>query len=129
MNISSGFFGGATLFTDFRYSRSGLRCFAGCLSPLRRTTAATAMSTRTRSGTPSRKKAGAFTSPPSHALQNDREDLVLRKLQFPLDRLEAPLFAQGMQERIVLHVEQAWVTHPHCRGQPLQCLGRVAPLR
>src|SRR5262245_47399340 len=52
MNISSGSFSGATLFTDFRYSSSALCVLAERLSLLPRTTTPAAMSSRTHSPTP-----------------------------------------------------------------------------
>src|SRR6516162_9570364 len=57
MNSNSGSLGGATLFTAFRYARSGSRAVAKCPSPLPQ---ATAISGRTHNSAPVRKRARAF---------------------------------------------------------------------
>ena len=54
---------------------------------------------------------------------------LARKLQLPLDRLEARLFAQGVQERIGLQVLQARIPQPQRRLEPFERLRPLAPLR
>src|SRR5262249_8166778 len=50
------------------------------------------------------------------------------KLQFPLNSLEARLFAQGIEEGISLHVKQTRITDSHGLIEPLQRLAHIAPL-
>ena len=54
---------------------------------------------------------------------------VRRELQFPLDRLKARLFAQGIEERLGLQVLQPGITQAHCNVEPLKRLGAITPLR
>jgi hypothetical protein len=54
---------------------------------------------------------------------------LARKLQLPLNRLEARLLAQGVHERVGLQILQARVPQPQRRFEPFERLGRVAPLR
>src|SRR5262249_48507235 len=92
MNISSGSFGGAVLFTAFMYSRSGLRSFAKGLLLLRRTTIATTMSNRTHNSAPIRKKARALIIPPLH-----RKPRVQRAAdERPLSGLRGPWIHPGL---------------------------------
>src|SRR5215831_1113440 len=61
-NNNSGSFSGATLFTDFKYSKSALCRFVEGLSPLRRTIAAPMMSSATHNSSAVRKRVDAFIS-------------------------------------------------------------------
>src|SRR5205807_6355629 len=53
----------------------------------------------------------------------------VRKLQFPLDGLEARLFAQGVKERAHFHVFQVRILPAHGRFEPAESASGVAPLR
>jgi hypothetical protein len=55
--------------------------------------------------------------------------LSSRKLQFPLNRLEARLLAQGIQERVGLQILQARIPQPPRRLEPFERLCLIAPLR
>ena len=52
----------------------------------------------------------------------------LRKVQFPLDCLEAWLFPQGVQKLVGLQELQARITQPHGGVKPLERLGQISPL-
>jgi hypothetical protein len=52
-----------------------------------------------------------------------------RKLQLPLNRLKARLFAQRVQEWVGLQKVQAWITQPPRRPEPFERLRPIAPLR
>ena len=54
---------------------------------------------------------------------------LVRKLQLPLDRLEARLFSYRIHERIGLQVRQARITQPQRRLEPFERLRPIAPLR
>src|SRR5215469_3768134 len=54
---------------------------------------------------------------------------LVRKPQLPHHRLEARLLAQWIEERLSLQTDQLWITQLQSGFQPLECFGRVAPLR
>ena len=54
---------------------------------------------------------------------------VRRKLQLPLNRLKARLFAQGIEERLGLQVLEPGITQAHGDVEPLKRLGAITPLR
>src|SRR6266446_9190459 len=52
----------------------------------------------------------------------------VRKLQRSLDRLEARLVAQRIEERVNFRVREIRVPVPHRRLEPVERAGRIAPL-
>jgi hypothetical protein len=57
------------------------------------------------------------------------KSLLRWKLQFPLDRLEARLLVQGVEQRVGLQKLQARIAQPQRRLEPFERLRQVTPLR
>src|SRR6478736_651202 len=53
---------------------------------------------------------------------------LVRKLQFPLDRLEARLLAQWIEERLGLHAYQPWITQSQSGLKPIKRPSCLTPL-